>query len=46
MWMFTSRDCYRMLVVEKQWSPEEYEKWLAELLVRELTESGDGDALP
>jgi AcrR family transcriptional regulator len=37
MWMLTGRDCYRMLVVEKRWSPDEYEKWLAELLVRELT---------
>lgn len=41
MWMFTSRDCYRMLVVEKRWSPDEYEKWLAELLVRELTKDGE-----
>lgn len=41
MWMFTSRDCYRMLVVEKQWSPDEYEKWLAELMVRELTKDGE-----
>ncbi|HEY6078066.1 MAG TPA: hypothetical protein VIW29_04650 [Polyangiaceae bacterium] len=39
MWMFTSRDCYRMLVVDKHWSPEEYEKWLADLLLRELTAS-------
>lgn len=40
MWMFTSRDCYRMLVIEKQWSPDEYERWLAALLVRELTSGG------
>jgi hypothetical protein len=40
MWMFTSRDCYRMLVIEKQWSPDDYERWLATLLVRELTSSG------
>lgn len=40
MWMFTSRDCYRMLVIEKHWSPDEYESWLAALLVRELTSSG------
>ena len=43
MWMFTSRDCYRMLVVEKQWSPEEYESWLAKLLVRELMQNEDRD---
>lgn len=36
LWMLTSRDAYRMLVVEKKWSPAEYEKWLASLLVREL----------
>jgi len=41
MWMFTSRDCYRMLVLEKQWSPEAYETWLAELLVRELMDIED-----
>jgi AcrR family transcriptional regulator len=40
MWMFTSRDCYRMLVLEKGWSPDAYEQWLAELLVRELTADG------
>jgi AcrR family transcriptional regulator len=40
MWMFTSRDCYRMLVVEKRWPPDEYEKWLAGLLLRELTKEG------
>lgn len=40
MWMLTSRDCYRMLVVEKHWSPAEYEEWLAELLVRELMTDG------
>jgi AcrR family transcriptional regulator len=39
LWMFTSRDCYRMLVIEKRWSPDEYERWLAELLVRELMSS-------
>jgi AcrR family transcriptional regulator len=45
MWMLTSRDCYRMLVVDKQWPPEEYESWLAELLVRELTKSGASGTL-
>jgi AcrR family transcriptional regulator len=40
LWMLTSRDAYRMLVVEKKWSPAEYEKWLASLLVRELARGG------
>jgi AcrR family transcriptional regulator len=37
MWMLTSRDVYRMLVIENSWLPADYEKWLAEALVRELT---------
>jgi AcrR family transcriptional regulator len=36
LWCFTSRDIYRMLVRERKWSPEEYERWLKETLVREL----------
>lgn len=38
MWMLTGRDTFRMLVVESGWSPEAYEEWLAETLVRTLTE--------
>ena len=37
LWMYTGRDVYRMLVLERGWSSDEYEKWLAETLVRELT---------
>lgn len=36
LWAFTGRDFYRMLVVERGWSSDEYEKWLAELLVQVL----------
>jgi len=36
MWMLTSRDVYRMLVLERKWSADEYEKWLAQALVRDL----------
>jgi AcrR family transcriptional regulator len=36
LWVFTGRDIYRMLVIEQEWSPEEYEKWLAELLANTL----------
>lgn len=39
LWAFTGRDLYRMLVIEQNWSPEEYEQWLAELLVIKLLDS-------
>ncbi len=32
LWAFTGRDMYRMLVIEQGWTPEEYEKWLAQIL--------------
>jgi AcrR family transcriptional regulator len=35
-WAFTGRDLYRMLVVERGWSSDEYEKWLADLLIQVL----------
>ena len=36
LWAFTGRDLYRMLVVEQGWTSEEYEKWLAQLLINSL----------
>jgi AcrR family transcriptional regulator len=36
LWTLTGRDIYRMLVVEKGWTSNEYEKWLAQLLVQSL----------
>ena len=36
LWVFTGRDIYRMLVIEQGWKPQEYEKWLAELLTNIL----------
>jgi AcrR family transcriptional regulator len=33
LWALTGRDMYRMFVVEREWSSDEYEKWLAQLLV-------------
>lgn len=36
LWAFTGRDFYRMLVIERGWSSDEYEKWLAELLIQVL----------
>jgi AcrR family transcriptional regulator len=44
LWSFTSRDLYRMLVVEKGWSSDEYEAWLGRTLlhtlVRDVEEEG------
>ena len=39
LWAFTGRDMYRMFVVEQGWSSEEYENWLAQLLVKTLVEA-------
>lgn len=36
IWTYTGRDLYRMLVIERGWSPDAYETWLAEALVHEL----------
>ena len=36
LWAFTGRDLYRMLVVEQGWTSDEYEKWLAQLLIKTL----------
>jgi len=40
MWMFTSRDVYRMLVHDGGWSPDQYQAWLARTLVEALVERG------
>jgi|GEM_PF-138961 len=36
IWLYTSRDLYRMLVLERGWTSEEYERWLAGALIRTL----------
>ena len=33
LWMYTSRDVYRMLVVEGGWSPDRYQAWLSQTLI-------------
>jgi AcrR family transcriptional regulator len=38
LWMYTGRDVYRMLVLERGWSSDEYESWLAEALIKALME--------
>jgi AcrR family transcriptional regulator len=39
LWAFTGRDMYRMFVVEKGWTSEEYERWLTQLLINNLMDS-------
>jgi AcrR family transcriptional regulator len=36
LWTMTGRDMYRMLVVERGWTSDEYEKWLAQILIKSL----------
>lgn len=36
MWMYTSRDVYRLLVQEGGWKPDRYQKWLSITLVNAL----------
>lgn len=42
LWMYTSREVYRMLVVKGGWMPDRYEEWLAQTLVIALVEGGEG----
>jgi len=39
VWMYTSRDIYRMLVHESGWTPERYQKWLSDTLVSALVDA-------
>jgi AcrR family transcriptional regulator len=36
LWMLTSRDIYRLLVIEREWSATRYEAWLGDAISREL----------
>lgn len=36
LWSLTGRDIYRMLVIERKWTSDQYEKWLAKLLIESL----------
>jgi AcrR family transcriptional regulator len=40
MWMYTSRDVYRMLVQEGGWAPDRYQQWLSRTLVEALVAKG------
>ena len=37
LWMYTSREVYRLLVHEAGWTSARYEEWLADTLLRALT---------
>lgn len=39
LWMYTSRDVYRMLVIEGRWTPDRYQQWLSQTLVEALVTS-------
>lgn len=36
LWMYTSRDVYRLLVHESGWTPDRYQRWLSDTLVNSL----------
>ncbi len=38
LWAFTGRDMYRMLVIEQNWTSENYENFLAQILITTLTD--------
>jgi hypothetical protein len=38
LWALTSRDMYRMLVRDQGWTAQQFEDWLANLLVETLIE--------
>lgn len=44
MWMYTSRDVYRMLVQESGWTADRYQEWLSQMLVEALVERGHATA--
>jgi AcrR family transcriptional regulator len=46
LWMYTSRDVYRMLVIEGGWTPDRYQEWLSRTLVEALVEGDASGAQP
>lgn len=40
LWMYTSRDVYRMLVADGGWTPDRYQTWLSQTLLDALVERG------
>ena len=41
LWMYTSRDIYRMLVHEGGWTPDRYQQWLSDTLMHALVRRAD-----
>jgi hypothetical protein len=41
LWALTCREPYRLLVVERKWTPDRYEKWLGNLLIGALLGKSD-----
>ena len=39
LWMYTSRDVYRLLVHEAGWTRDRYEEWLSDTLLRALADT-------
>ena len=39
LWMFTSRDIYRMLVHEGGWTPDQYQQWLSDAILGALVDA-------
>ena len=39
LWMYTSRDVYRMLVHEAGWTPDQYQSWLSRTLLEALVDA-------
>ena len=46
LWMYTSRDIYRMLVQDAAWTPDHYERWLSLTLVAALVNPAYSELLP
>jgi prophage antirepressor-like protein len=43
-WTLTHPDLYQLLVRQRGWSPEAYERWLAETLCTQLIQDPDAGA--
>ena len=41
LWMYTSRDVYRMLVHDGGWTPDRYQQWLSDTLTNALARTND-----
>ncbi len=39
IWALSGRDLYRLFVIERGWTSDEYEEWLAEMLIKALLEA-------